>query len=68
MLPLANLFMAHFVLKKTPSHKICVAVFIIVAGCVLAGNSPLLMHQDRIKTESFIMIKTFYSVVAVMFP
>lgn len=42
MLPLANLFMAHFVLKKTPSRKICVAVFIIVAGCVLAGNSPFL--------------------------
>eukprot|EP00794_Sanderia_malayensis_P017675 gene17675-19437_t len=37
MLPLANLFMAHFVLNKTPSRKICISVIIIVTGCVITG-------------------------------
>ena len=38
MLPLANLMMAHFVLKKTPSWKIVVSVLFIVTGCVLTGT------------------------------
>ena len=37
MLPLANLMMAHFVLKKTPSFKICFAILFIVTGCLLTG-------------------------------
>ena len=39
MLPLANLIMAHFVLKKTPSFKICFAILFIVTGCLLTGIS-----------------------------
>ncbi|XP_065052070.1 uncharacterized protein LOC135681493 isoform X2 [Rhopilema esculentum] len=37
MLPLANLMMAHFVLKKTPSWQIVISVLFIVTGCVLTG-------------------------------
>lgn len=37
MLPLANLLMAHFVLKKTPSFRICSAVVIVVIGCIITG-------------------------------
>ena len=37
LLPLANLMMAHFVLKKTPSFKICFAILFIVTGCLLTG-------------------------------
>ena len=38
LLPLANLLMAHFVLKKTPSVKIMVSVLLVVTGCLVAGK------------------------------
>lgn len=45
MLPLANLFMAHFVLKKTPSQNICISVVLIVTGCVVTGLGDVKFHS-----------------------
>ena len=62
LLPLANLMMAHFVLKKTPSFKICFAILFIVTGCLLTGMLAPTFFSIHITLKGFDFSFSTYSI------